>query len=319
LYPLQGQFEFDARRRQAFWKALRSVLTGRARTLLSLDDVLRAAGKEGQVDRGIRRIPLAQVRGSEGRSNEFDAAFLPVNPRLKERWARLDNLMQQGMEMPPIEVYELGGLYFVKDGHHRVSVARHLGQETIRANVIEVTTRAPLPPDVDAAHLIRTAEYADFLQRTQLDKLRPEARLACRDLGRYDLILDHILGHRYFMSQDRGHEVSLPEAAASWYDEVFIPVMEVVKQHRIAEHFPGWSEADLYVAVTSRWLEMSKTDESSGPEGAAAALLKEPDPMLAGMTRALRRWRRDRRRHTIRLGLRRNRVNEEPARPAEGD
>jgi hypothetical protein len=303
LYPLQGQFEFDARRRQAFWRAVRSVLTGRARTLLSLDDVIRAAGREGQVDRGIRWIPLAQVRGSEGRSNEFDAAFLPVNRRLRERWARLDTLMQQGMEMPPIEVYKLDDLYFVKDGHHRVSVARHLGQETIRANVIEVATRAPLPPDVDPAHLIGTAEYADFLQLTDLDRLRPEARLAFRDLGRYDLLLDHILGHRYFMERDLGRQVSLPEATASWYDDVFTPVMEVVKEHRIADHFPGWSEADLYVAVTRRWLEMSKTDESSGPEGAVAALMKEPDPMLLGLARAIRRWRRGWRRRTINLGL----------------
>jgi hypothetical protein len=249
VLPLQGQFEFDAARRQAFWNAIRTVITGRSRTLLSYTDVIAATGNEGQVDRGVRDIPLQMVRGSEGRADQFDAAFLPVRRELKARWAKVDSLVQRGVIMPPIEVYQLGGIYFVKDGHHRVSVARRLGQDTIRAHIIEVRTRAPLGADDDPTDLLATAEYARFLEHTQLHRVRPEARVDCRELGRYDVIFDHILGHWYFLGLEQGYEIPLPEAAASWYDHVYQPVAEVVREHHVAERFPGWSTGDLYLAL----------------------------------------------------------------------
>jgi hypothetical protein len=194
--------------------------------------------------------------------------------------------------MPPIEVYKVADTYFVKDGHHRVSVARRLGQETIDAHVIEVRTRVPLGPDVDAQELLQAAEYASFLERTQLDRLRPAARLECRELGHYDLIFEHILGHRYFMSLERGHEVPLPEAVADWYDSVYRPVMDVVKRHRIAEHLPGWTEADLYLAITRSWLELSADGQSSGPEAAGAAILQDAGkrPTGSAIPEMVRRW-----------------------------
>ncbi|MDP9248233.1 MAG: hypothetical protein M3O95_09130, partial [Candidatus Dormibacteraeota bacterium] len=225
-------------------------------------------------------------------------------PRLRERWSRVEALMLQGRELPPIEVYRVGDVYFVRDGHHRVSVARRLGQETIRANVIEVRTRVPLGSEVNAHELLRSAEYASFLEMTQLDRLCPEARLECMHLGHYDVIYEHILGHRYLLSHDRGHEVPMPEAVVSWYTTVYRPVMEVVRKHRIAEHFPEWTEGDLYLAVTRRWLELSYEDESAGPEGAGVSLLHEAEerqPSAARLT-MLRRWLRKRIRRTLVLG-----------------
>src|ERR671933_432925 len=85
--------------------------------------------------------------------------------------------MEQGVEPPPIEVYQVGEVYFVRDGHTRVSVARHLGLKTIRARVTEVTTRAPVGSEINPEELLRAAEYTRFLEHTQLDVSRPEARL----------------------------------------------------------------------------------------------------------------------------------------------
>jgi uncharacterized ParB-like nuclease family protein len=298
---LQAQADFDASRRRAFWHEVRAVMSGRARTLLSFHDVMQAARMTSQVERGVQEIPLSRIKGSEGRSRDFDAYFLPLNPRLRERWTRVDALMLQGAPMPPIEVYKVADTYFVKDGHHRVSVARRMGQETIDAHVIEVRTRAPLGSEVDARELLRAAEYASFLERTQLDRLRPAARLECRELGNYDLIFEHILGHRYFMSLERGHEVPLTDAAADWYDSVYRPVMDVVRRHRIAEHFPDWTEADLYLAVTRYWLELSAEGQSSGPEVAGAALLEDAAkrPTRSAIPEMVRRWVRQHIRRAI--------------------
>jgi hypothetical protein len=300
---LQAQFDFDTSRRHAFWNEVRAVLTGHARTLLSFHEVMHVARMEGLVERGVHEIPLSQIKGSEGRARDFDASFLPLNPRLRERWARIEALMLGGASMPPIEVYKVGEMYFVKDGHHRVSVARHLGQDTISADVIEVRTRAPLGPDVDAKELLRTAEYANFLEQTQLDKLRPSAKFECSELGNYDVIFEHILGHRYFMSLERGEEVPLPEAVADWYDSVYRPIMSVLEKYRIGERFPQWTEADLYLALTRRWLELGQEGHDAGPEGAGASLLHEAEEASHRSVRLmLRRWVRKSIRRTIVVG-----------------
>jgi hypothetical protein len=298
---LLPQFDFDASRHHAFWNEVRAVLTGRARTLLSFNEVIRVARREGLVDRGAQDIPVNRVIGSEGRAKDFDASFLPLNPRLKERWARVEALMLRGVELPPIDVYRVGEIYFVKDGHNRVSVARRLGYETIRAYVTEVRTRAPLGPTVDARELLRAAEYVRFLDVTQLDRLRPAARVECSELGHYDVLYEQILGHRYSMCMDHGHEVPLADAVVSWYDSVYCPVMEVIDRYHLTEQFPRWSQADLYLAVTARWLELNRDAHAAGPEVAGISLLQEVAgrrhrPVLIGM---VRRWVRQHLRHPI--------------------
>src|SRR3979409_518622 len=139
------------------------MLRGDTRPLLSFDEVRRAARLEGQAYRGLKDVPLGDIRGSVGRPTDFDASFLPVKPQMRKRWEQLDAAMRRGEAVPPIEVYHLGDVYFVKDGHHRVSVARHLGWKTIPARVIQVRTRAPLSGDMDAAALLEGEEDEAFL------------------------------------------------------------------------------------------------------------------------------------------------------------
>lgn len=284
--------DFDAARFRAFRRAIRSILTRRARRLQSIEPVLEAAGLEGRAFGGVREIPIDQVVGSAAppsKTNDFDPGFLPVNRRMRDRWTRIYQAMVEGDELPPIDVYKVGEAYYVIDGHHRVSVARSLGRPTINARVVEVKTRAPLGSNLDPAALLRAAEYAAFLETTQLHRTRPEARLECSRLGRYDEILKHVLGHGYFLSLEKGREVPLPEAAASWYDNVYKPVAGAINRHRVLEQLPGWTVADVYVEVTRRWLHLSQGGEPAGPEPAVQALLNE---------QARSWWRR---RHAIKL------------------
>lgn len=163
------------------------------------------------------------------------------------------------------------------DGHHRVSAARELGRTEIRARVIEVRTRIPVAAPASAEALLRASEYAAFLDATGLDRVRPEARLDCSRLGEYDVILAHVLGHRYFLGLERDAEVPTEEAAASWYDNVYLPVMAALRRHGVLARFRGATEADLYVAVTRRWLELSRRGAPAGPDQAAGAVLRD-DP-----------------------------------------
>src|SRR5256884_769232 len=211
MKQLRARADFETVRIQAFLRDAGSVLRGDTRPLLSFDEVRRAARLEGQSYRGLTNVPIAHIRGSVGRPNDFDASFLPVKPQMRKRWEQLDAAMRRGEAVPPIEVYHLGDVYFVKDGHHRVSVARQLGWKTIKARVIEVRTRAPLTGEIDAATLLQAREYVDFLQRTQPGRTRPDAVIEVSRLGRYDRIFEEILGHRYFLGLQHGREVDLAE------------------------------------------------------------------------------------------------------------
>jgi hypothetical protein len=280
METIRAREDFDAARFKAFRKAVTAALTRRAGRLLSLDEVLEAAGAEGRSFGGIQEIPLDRVIGTsayEAKGGDFGPDFLPMSARLRDRWTRIYREMVEGDELPPIDVYKVGDWYFVIDGHHRVSVARSLGRATINARVVEVRTRAPLGPHVDAAALLRAAEYANFLEATQLHRVRPEARLECSRLGRYDELLKHILGHQYFLGLEQGRTVPLPEAAASWYDTVYKPIADLIRTHGILEQLPGWTEADLVVEITRRWLELSKAGKPAGPQPAINWLLLDEE------------------------------------------
>ena len=295
MKQIRARTDFETARIQAFLREAGAVIRGDTRPLLSFDEVRRAARLEGQSYTGLKDVPIADIRGSVGRPNDFDASFLPVKPQMRKRWAPLDEAMRRGEAVPPIEVYHLGDVYFVKDGHHRVSVARHLGWKTIPARVIEVKTRAPLGGDMDAAALLQAREYVDFLERTQLDRVRPQASIAVSRLGRYDRIFEDILGHRYFMGLQQYREVSIAEASASWYDNVYKPIADLIREYNILEHFPGRTEADLYLWITARWLELSRQQKPAGPAEAIADILfetegqetKPPSPQVLAL---LERW-----------------------------
>jgi len=280
--------DFDAARARAFRRSLGTILTGRAQRLRSIEPLLRAAGLEGRSFGGVREIPVDKIVGSvapDFKSGDFDPGFLPLNRRMRERWTRIYQAMVEGDELPPIDVYKLDDRYYVIDGHHRVSVARNLGRPMINARVINVKTRAPLGRDTDAEAMLKAAEYAAFLDATQLHRTRPDARLECSRLGRYDEIMSHIIGHRYFLSLEQHRDVPLQEAAASWYDRVYRPVVDAIRKHRVLEQLPGWTEADVYVEVTRRWLALSQEGEPAGPDPAIQALLAEH-------ARTWWRWRR---------------------------
>jgi uncharacterized ParB-like nuclease family protein len=246
--------------------------------LVALDTVLEAAGAEGRSFGGVQEIPVNQIVGSAAspsKASDFLPGFLPATRRLRDRWTRVYTAMVEGGELPPIDVYRVGDGYYVIDGHHRVSVARSLGRDTISARVIDVQTRAPLGVNVDPEELLKAAEYAQFLESTQLHRTRPDARIECSRLGRYDEIFKHILGHQYFLGLELRHAVSLPEAAASWYDTVYLPIAKAIRRHKVLEQMPGWTEADVYVEITRRWLALSEAGLPSGPHPAVHQLLDE--------------------------------------------
>jgi hypothetical protein len=128
-------------RRGRFWAGL----TGRTRELLSLKQVKAACAIEAESDAGVRTVPIRQIRGSEGRSRYFDREFNPLYDQARSRWLNIARARQQGKKLPLPSLVLVGDIYFVRDGHHRISVARALGQIEIDARVTEWEVTGPLP------------------------------------------------------------------------------------------------------------------------------------------------------------------------------
>lgn len=268
--------DFQRARQRASLQEVISRLTGKSADLLSFEEVrdkLHAVGTS--VNRGVQNIPLDSIVGSVGRYTDFSRTFLPKNPSDEERWARVMTLVTDpdGGGLPPIEVIKLGDVFFVQDGHHRVSVARQLGAQTIEAYVHEVTTKVPFSPDSDPEDLILKEEYATFLEATQMKKVRPDADLELTVPGLYEDLLDHIQVHQYFIGLDEKRDVSIGEAAAHWYDTIYKPVVEAIREREILKEFPGRTETDLYMWVSEHRTELQQgLGDFISPESAAQDL-----------------------------------------------
>ncbi len=248
-------------------------LTGQPIDLLSFEEVRQKFKLRGGSSRGLREIPLEAIVGSVGRYTDFTRSFLPRQDSDEHRWAGVKAATLSLSGLPPIEVYQIGQVYFVLDGNHRVSVARELGATHIEAYVTEFKTKVPLEPDDQPDDLIIKAEYADFLERTNLDKLRPEADLQTTVPGRYWELETQIEAHRYLLGQEQGREISHEEAVCSWYDNVYLPVVQIIRERGILRDFPERTVTDLYLWILRHRVELEKKlGWSIDPETAAADL-----------------------------------------------
>jgi uncharacterized membrane protein YfbV (UPF0208 family) len=241
--------DFERAVMRGFFRKVLSLFTGANNELLGYDEVREQIPIRGQHYLGVKQVPIDKIVGSMGRYHDFDRAFLPTQVRTKERWVSIDKAHIAQVELPPVELYKLGEIYFVKDGNHRVSVARERGQEFVDAYVTQIDISVRLTPDLKVDDLVMKKEYALFLMHTRLESTRPDANLETTLTGVYERLLEHIAVHRWYLGEERQSEVPLEEAAAHWYDTVYLPLVEIIRQQNVMKEFPGTSEADLYLWI----------------------------------------------------------------------
>ena len=231
--------DFARARRRADLEKVVASLTGKSADLLPFEEVRKKVRGVRGNRRVLQDVPLDSIVGSVGRYEDFTRDFLPRRDSDKERWAKVGLLASEGAGLPPIELFQIGDVYFVHDGNHRVSVARQNGHTHIEAYVTPVHTRVRLSPEIQPKDLILKSELADFLEATRLDFLRPGADVTVTSAGAYADLLKHIEVHHYFMGLDEKREVPFEEAVTHWYDTVFSPVIEVIRKGHILEEFAG--------------------------------------------------------------------------------
>jgi hypothetical protein len=258
-------------------------------TLLAMNEVTSRMRILGQRYVGVRPIPVEEVIGSVDRMVDFDRTFRPRRRDLRDRMRRLRQRYPDGV-IPPIAAYEVGGMYFVVDGHHRVGLARELGMEYIDAEITAVTTSHRLTPDVDVRQLIHTEQHRLFKERTGLLVGHPDAVIEFSRPTGYGQLLDIVEAHAYALSARAGALVAMPDATADWYETEWLPALEACRNAQLPDYYQHKTPGDLFLWVHGKRRELRTTNRDATWDDAAIAARREGVPR--GEQRALQRERR---------------------------
>ena len=224
----------------------------RPRELVELTEVRRRLMLFREKYRGIAPIPVDAIVGSVDRSTQFDRKFRPKVPEQRER-ARQIALAYPDGDFPPIKVYRISDVYFVRDGHARVAAAVSMKVEFIDAEITDLETDESIPEDVDMMDVIHLQQRRRLLEQTELGDARPEADLRVSRPAGYAAIRESIAAHGYWIIQERGELLTRFDVAADWYDRVYQPTIDAARRSGIFESFPRSTETDLFL-----WLEQRR-------------------------------------------------------------
>jgi len=280
--------DFREARAKARLQHLWAAVTGQSKELLRYDEITRKMHAGGLSSKGLQDVPVEAIVGSVNRYQDFDKNFLPLHDEDMERWARVKASMTSpgSAGLPPIRLYKIGDVYFVLDGNHRVSIARQMGIESLEAYVTEIKTRVPLTSEDSPEDIILKAEYLDFLDETQLDEIVPGEELKLTFPGQYETLKEHIRVHRHYMGLEQSREISWEEAVRHWYEHVYDPVVEVIRDQNILGEFPERTETDLYIWVLDHQTYMEEElGWSIRPEKAASDLVNKQGRRLIRVAR----------------------------------
>ena len=244
--------EFDNARFKSMLLNLRYFLVGRNNELLSFEKIKRNLELYNQRNLGIKTVRIKDIVGSLDRYKDFDSYFLPKKMSLQRRWANIHNLLVKDVILPPVKLYKVGEVYFVFDGNHRVSVSKKMGVEFIDAEVIEFSTDVKISSDMDHNEIFILAEREKFLNITGLKQERPDNKMRITAPGQYDFLLSQINKLMVQMNEDKKADEKMTtfrEASLFWYDNIYLPAIEIIKKYGILQKFPKRTKTDLYIWI----------------------------------------------------------------------
>jgi hypothetical protein len=226
--------------------------------ILPFDEVVEALGRVGEVELGLQTIPLDSIVGTVDRTGDFDRGFRPTTTRVRGRWQRIAAAQRRGEAFPPISVYRVGDLHFVRDGHHRVSVAKSLGREDIDAYVSQVRTRVGTDETLRLADLPLKDHERLFKERVPLPP-QCHARVRPSDPWDYGHLAEGVEAWGFRLMQERREYMDREEVAATWFAEEFDPVVATLRAGGFIRS--SETEADAYMRVAAARYELLRTHD----------------------------------------------------------
>lgn len=263
---MEGLSKFQGARMRAFWQEMINHLRGKSTELLSFEDIRARLRLREESYRGLQDVPLSQIAGSVGRYRDFNHNFLPKSNKMQERWSRVYAQANSLTGLPPIELYKIGDVYFVRDGNHRVSVARQMDAKTIQAHVTELMTPIEFRPGMTEEEITEASSYAAFLEETALSRTRIHHQpLNLSERSRYADLLGHIYTHKALLEQIKKDSITLEEAAVDWYDNIYRPAVTLIRKYALMQHLPDRTEADFYLWLVEHLREVHEQYGEEAP------------------------------------------------------
>jgi hypothetical protein len=289
LPSADAQYDFNRARRRRALARLSARLRGEpsdVNHILPFEEVVQALGQIGERRLGLQVIPLDSIVGTVDRSREFDRRFRPTTQRVRPRWERIAVAQRRGEGMPPIDVYRIGEMHFVKDGHHRVSVARALGHKDINAYVTEILTQVGANREIRLSDLPLKSHERLFYERVPLPA-DARARIELSDEWRYAALAEAVEAWGFRAIQDRGEVMSRAEVALTWFKDEYEPVIELLQE---ADLIGSGTETEAYMRVSHlRYLVLRTHEWDDAVVEAIRQDLTHPSQDDDTMVRRLRR------------------------------
>ncbi len=237
--------------------------------ILPFDDVVSALGRRGERELGLQTIRLGTVVGTVDSRRDFDRHFRPTSSRVRERWERLALAERRGESIPPIDAYRVGELHFVKDGHHRVSIAMATGRKTIDAYVTEVLTIVPAKGIRGRRDLLMKNSERMFRSRVPLHA-QAYSKIVFANPACYAELGQNVEAWGYRCMQAERAFIDREQVARRWWAEEYVPVVRMLKT---AELIGDRTDAEAYLRVARERYRLMRTLEWS--DEVIAALRRE--------------------------------------------
>jgi hypothetical protein len=265
--------DFARARTRELLSRISRLLDPASENLLPFEEVKTILRASSETYVGMETVNVDMIVGSEGRYRDFNRHFLPRKEFLRSRWISIDMAQYNDVPLPPVRIYKIGGVYFVRDGNHRVSVARMRGQTMIDAEVTKLDAVIDIKPGSTLADLRREVvayEKKNFYEKTAYGDLTGDYDLDFTSPGRYDQALEHILVHKYYLNQSVQGEIPFADALRSWHENVYKPVIAAILDEGLLSRFPGRTASDLYMFIVQHWDELKRKYGLGYPLGEAA-------------------------------------------------
>ena len=277
---LDAQHDFlRARRRATLARLAARLRTGPddVGVILPYEEVIAALGFESERGLGLRVVALDSIVGTVDRARDFDRRFRPASGRVRSRWEQIAAAMRRGESMPPVDLMRVGEIHFVRDGHHRVSVARALGRGDIDAYVTEVITRVGAGRAMRLGDLPLKSLEREFFERVPLPD-RAKAEISLSDPWDYAELAESVEAWAFRAIQDRGEPLNRRETAWHWLENEYRPVVAMLRE---ADLIRNRTETEAFMRIVAERYRLLRTEDWS-------------DDVIERLVEGGRRWRRGR-------------------------
>ena len=255
---VDAQHDFLRARRRATAARLIARLRGEpddVGVILPYEEVIAALGFKSERSLGLQVVPLEAIVGTIDRARDFDRRFRPTSRRVRSRWEQIAAAMRRGAELPPVDLLKVGEIYFVRDGHHRVSVASALGLRDINAYVTEVVTRAPAEGATEVTDLPLKSHERLFFERVPLPA-EARAEIDLSDPWDFGDLAEAVEAWGYRAMQEHGELFDRAQTAQLWLEHEYRPVVAMLRESDLIRKC---TETEAYMRIITERYRLLRT------------------------------------------------------------